>query len=415
VKDNEFSLSSNTGAKIVAKKIAAIDIGTTKVCTIMGIQDDKSGLRITGVGTGPSHGIEKAVVSNVSQVKESIRQSVRKAEMMAGNRLSSAFVGVTGQYISSANKTGTIAITHGDQMVRQDDLKRVLDVALSADSPVDRKILHVIPRTYILDGHEVQNPVGMNGNELTIEAHVISGASASVQNLSQCVNAVGIQVEDYILEPLAVAEAVLSEEEKQAGVLVADIGGGITNIAVMKDGCIYHTGVVPVGGQHVTQDIATGLSFPLELAEEMKKKYGSLQPLQDKEGEKVIGENGHNVAYGDLCDIMRARMEELMRLVVMELPRSDYAGLIPAGIVLTGGCANIPGIVEMAQRITRLPVRIGLPSALNGVSSALLNDPAYATSVGLMLWNLKNSNNKGVQNSGAGLRKLFSAPARLFR
>ena len=398
----------------MTKKIAAIDIGTTKVCTIMGVLDDKAGLRILGVGIAPSHGIEKAAVANVSQVKESIRQSVSKAEMMAGSKLSSAYIGVTGQSISSVNKKATIAITHADQLVRQEDLKRVLDVALNAEAPGDRKILHVIPRTYILDGHEVQNPVGMHGNELGIEAHVITGASASVQNLTQCISGVGIGIEEFILEPLACAEAVLSEEEKQAGVLVADIGGGITNVAVMRNGCIYHTSVLSVAGQHVTQDIATGLALPVELAEEMKKKYGSLQPLQEKEGDKVLSENGRSVAYHDLCEIMRARLEELMRLVIMELPHANYASLIPAGIVITGGCASIPGMVEMAQNVTRLPVRIGVPSALSGVSSAVLNDPAYATSVGLILWSMKNAS-KGGQNTTAGIRKLFSAPAKLFR
>ncbi len=402
----------------MTKKIAAIDIGTTKVCTIMGVLDEKSGLRIVGVGIAPSHGIEKAIVANVTQVKESIRQSINKAEMMAGNKLSSAYIGVTGQSISSVNKKATIAITHNDQLVRQEDLKRVLDVALNAETPGERKILHVIPRAYTLDGHEVENPIGMHGNELGIEAHVITGASASVQNLTQCIDGVGIGIEDFVLEPLASAEAVLSEEEKQSGVLVVDIGGGITNIVVMKDGCVYHTSVLPVAGHHVTQDVATGLALPFELAEEMKKKYGNLQTLKDKEGEKVLSENGRTVAYGDLCEIMRARLEELMRLVVLELPRSNYASLIPSGIVITGGCANLPGIVEMAQNVTRLPVRIGVPSALNGVSSALLNDPAYATSVGLILWSMKNAsadNQKGSHNSPGGLRKLFSAPAKLFR
>ena len=398
----------------MTKKIAAIDVGTTKVCTIMGVQDDKTGLRVLGVGMAPSHGIEKAIVGNVSQVKESIRQSISKAEMMAGSKLTSAYIGVTGQSISSANKKGTIAITHNDQLVRQDDLKRVLDVALNAEAPGERKILHVIPRTYILDGHEVQNPVGMHGNELGIEVHVITGAAASVQNLTQCVNGVGVEIEDYVLEPLASAEAVLREEEKQAGVLVADIGGGITNIAVMKDGCIYHTAVLSVAGHHVSQDIATGLALPIELAEEMKKKYGSLQPLGEKDSSKSIGENGHNIAYADLCEIMRARLEELMRLIVMELPRTDYSSLIPSGIVITGGCANIPGIVEMAQNVTRLPVRIGVPAALSGVSSALLSDPSYATSVGLILWNMKNAgdvNRRSTQTTPTGFRRL----ANLFR
>jgi len=395
----------------MTKKIAAIDIGTTKVCTIMGVQDDKSGLRIQGIGVAPSHGIEKAVVANVTQVKDAIRQSISKAEMMAGNKLTSAYIGVTGNSITSANKKGTIAITRNDQLVRQDDLKRVLDVALNSEGPGERKILHVIPRTYILDGHEVQNPIGMNGNELGIEAHVITGTSSSVQNLTQCINSVGIGIEEFILEPLACAEAVLTAEEKQAGVLVADIGGGITNIAVMRNGCIYHTAVSSVAGQHVTQDIATGLGIPIELAEEMKKKYGNLQLLEEKEGEKVLGENGHSIAYGDLCDIMRARLEELMRLILMELPNSNFASLIPAGVVLTGGCANVPGIVEMAQAVTRLPVRIGVPSALSGVSSAVLNDPSYATSVGLLLWSMKNAgvgSQKGLQKSPSRFRKFFS-------
>jgi cell division protein FtsA len=401
----------------MTKKIAAIDIGTTKVCTIMGILDDKFGLRVQGIGIAPSHGIEKAVVANVNQVKESIRQSINKAEMMAGSKLSSAYIGFTGQSMSSENKKATIAITHGDQLVRQDDLKRVLDVALNAEAPGERKILHVIPRAYTLDGQEVQNPIGMHGNEFGIEAHVITGTSASVQNLTQCINGVGIGIEEFVLEPLAGAEAVLSEEEKQSGALVVDIGGGITNIAVLKDGCIYHTSVLPVAGQHVTQDIAAGLGLLIEQAEEIKKKYGSLQPLQEGEGDKVLSENGRDVLYGDLSDIINARMEELMRLVMMELPRTDYASLIPAGIVITGGCANIPGIVEMAQNVTRLPVRIGMPSALNGVSSALLNDPAYSTSVGLILWKMKNrrAENQSAQNKPSGFRKLFSAPAKYFR
>jgi cell division protein FtsA len=397
------------------RKIAAIDIGTTKVCTIMGTLDSSSGLRVLGVGIAPSHGIEKALVANVTQAKESIRQSIRKAEMMAGYRLDSAYIGVTGKHISSNNNKGTIAITKTDQLVRGDDLKRVLDVALNIKAPADRKMLHVIPRAYTLDGHEVKNPVGMHGYELNVEAHVITAAVASVQNLTQCVRGVGIEIEDLVLEPLASAEAVLVEEEKQAGVLIADIGGGTTDIAVMKDGSIYHTSVLPVAGHQVTRDIAAGLGLSFELAEEMKKKYGSLIPSGEEEGDKIVGENGHSVSYRDLCDIMRARIEEMMRLVVLELPRTDYSRLIPAGIVITGGGANIPGIVELTQNITRLPTRIGIPPALNGVSNALLNDPAYATSVGLILWKMKNDSSQKWVTKPSGIRGLFSSLFRLFR
>jgi cell division protein FtsA len=401
------------------RKIAAIDVGTTKVCTIMGTLDSSTGLRVLGVGIAPSHGIEKALVANVTQAKDSIRQSVRKAEMMAGYKLDSAYIGVTGKHISSMNNKGTIAITKTDQLVRPDDLRRVLDVALNVKAPVDRKMLHVIPRAYTLDGHEVKNPVGMHGYELNVEAHVITAAVASVQNLTQCVRGVGIEIEDLILEPLASAEAVLTEEEKQAGVLIADIGGGTTDIAVLRDGSIYHTSVLPVAGHQITRDIAAGLGLSFELAEEMKKKYANLTPTDEEEADKIVGENGHSISYRDLCDIVHARVEELMRLVVLELPRTDYSKLIPAGIVVTGGCANLPGIVELTQSITRLPVRIGVPPTLNGVSSSLLSDPAYATSVGLILWKMKNdassAQQKWVPTKPAGIRGLFSSLMRIFR
>jgi cell division protein FtsA len=400
------------------KKVTVIDVGTTKVCTITGNLDSSTGFRTLGVGIVPSHGIEKGLVTNVTQAKESIRQSIRKAELMAGYRINSAYIGVTGQPMSSVNNKATIAITHTDQLVRQEDMKRVLDVALNVKTPADRKILHVIPRAYILDGQEVENPVGMNGYELSVEAHVITGAAASIQNLTQCISGVGISIEDIILEPLASAEAVISEEEKQAGVLVADIGGGITNIAVIKDGSIYHTSVLPVSGHQVTQDVAIGLALPFELAEEMKKKFGNLQPAEEKEGDQTLSENGHNISHRDLCEIISARVEEIIRLLMMELPRADYESLIPAGIVITGGCANLPGIVEVTQNISHLPVRIGIPSTLNGVSSALLNDPAYATSVGLILWMMKNDGSetqKNTQNRSSGIRGLFSAPVKLFR
>jgi len=399
------------------RKIAAIDVGTTKVCTIMGTLDSSTGLRILGVGIGPSHGIEKALVANVTQAKDSIKQSIRKAEMMAGYRLDSAYIGVTGKHISSNNNKGTIAITKNDQLVRPDDLKRVLDVALNIRAPADRKMLHVIPRSYMLDGHEVKNPVGMHGYELNVEAHVITAAVASVQNLTKCIQGVGIEIEDLILEPLASAEAVLSEEEKQAGVLIADIGGGTTDIAVLRDGSIYHTSVLPVAGHQITRDVAAGLGLSFELAEEMKKKYASLLPTEE-EDDKMIGENGHSISYRDLCEIVRARVEELMRLVVLELPRTDYARLIPSGIVITGGCANLPGIVEMTQTITRLPVRIGMPPMMNGVSNALLNDPAYATSCGLILWKMKNdssANQKWMSTKQSGVRGFFTSLMKLFR
>jgi cell division protein FtsA len=393
------------------RKIAAIDVGTTKVCTIMGTLDSSTGLRVLGVGIAPSHGIEKALVANVNQAKESIRESIKKAEMMAGYRLDSAYIGVTGKHITSTNNKGAIAITKSDQLVRSDDLKRVLDVALDIKAPADRKMLHVIPRSYTLDGQVVKNPVGMHGYELDVEAHVITAAITSLQNLTKCINSIGVEIDDLILEPLASAEAVLNEEEKQVGVLIADIGGGTTDIAVVKEGSIYHSSVLPVAGNQITKDIAAGLALSFEEADKIKKQYCNLIPVENDQEGRIDLQRGDSIAYGDLNNIVSARIEEIMRLVMLELPGEDHTGLIPAGIVLTGGCANLPGIVEMTQAITHLPVRVGTPPVLNGVSNTPLNDPAYATSVGLVLWKMKNdiAGSQKFITKSAGIPSLLSS------
>ncbi len=397
-------------------KIAAIDVGTTKVCTIMGTVDSNSGLRVLGVGIAPSRGMEKALVANINQARESIQESISKAERMAGYKLESAYVGVTGKHINSINNTGVVAITRQDQLVRSADLKRVMDVALNVKSPADRQLLHVIPRTYVLDGQEVKNPVGMHGYELNVEAHIVTASVASIQNLTKCIMRIGINIEDLVLEPLASAEAVLSEEEKQAGVLVADIGGGTTDIAVIKDGSIYHTSVLPVAGHQVTHDIAVGLGLSFDLAEEMKKKYATVMPTDEiGDSDVPVNGDGHNVSSRELCDIVHARMEELVRLIVLELPRNDYGNLIPAGIVFTGGSANLPGLAEMAADITRLPVRIGVPVNLSGVSNNMLNDPAYATSVGLLLWKERNSGAVKWPTQQTGMKRFFNQVLSLFK
>jgi cell division protein FtsA len=275
--------------------------------------------------------------------------------------------------------------------VRAEDVKRALDVALNVKIPPEQKILHVIPRSYRLDGQEVINPVGMNGTELEIDVHLITASASSVQNLTRVIKGLGVNIDDLVLEPLASAEACLAEEEKQAGVLIADIGGGTTDIAIIKDGSIYHTSVIPAAGHQITNDLTAGLGLSYDLAEEMKKKYGTLLPSGENEDpDKKVGRNGQSVSFTALCEIMRARVEEIIRLIVLDLPSERRGDLIPAGIVITGGCANIPGIAEVAGALTKMPVRIGIPTALNGVSIEALNNPAYATSVGLMLYSMKN-------------------------
>jgi len=398
-------------------KFGAIDVGTTKVCTIMADNGGADELRILGVGVAPSKGMHKGLVVNVNEARESIRESVRKAEQIAGYRLESARVGITGRHITSLNSQGAVAITRHDQLVNREDLKRVLEVAHSVKIPSESKLLHVIPRTYKIDGQEgIKNPVGMHGFRLDVETHVITAAITSIQNLTKCIRSVGIDIEDLVLEPLASGEAVLHQEEKQGGVMLADIGGGTTDIAIFKDGTIYYTSVLPVAGYQVTRDIAIGLGLSYELAEEMKKRYGNVTiPGTDMDREdRALTQDGHSVSYNELSEIIRVRIEELLRLMVMELPRTEYPRLIPSGLVLTGGGANLPGIVELAETVTHLPVRIGAPVRLDGVSD-ILQDPAYATGVGLLLWQPKNKARQDWRPRERGLRRFVARIFQLFR
>jgi cell division protein FtsA len=398
-------------------KVAAIDVGTTKVCSIIGDLDTEGTLRILGVGVSASQGLQKGLVINVSDAKEAIRESIKKAESTAGCKLESAYVGVTGRHISSVNNHGVIAITRGDQLVKPADLKRVLQVARTVKVPADHKVLHIIPRQYVVDGQEgVKNPVGMHGFRLDVEAHIITAAVTSVQNLTKCIRGLGIEIDDLVMEPLASAEAVLSEEERMDGVMIADIGGGTTDIAVLKDDTICHTSVLPVAGHLITRDISVGLGLSPELAESMKKKYGNVSLNAADvtiDTDKTLTEDGHSVSYKDLSEIIRIRVEELVRLIMMELPRTDYSKFIPAGLVLTGGSSNLPGIAELAQEIARVPVRVGEPVSLFGVSDQL-RDPAYATSVGLLLWKMRNQNvSTWVPQSG--IKQTLSQMFRIFK
>ncbi|MDP2744417.1 MAG: cell division protein FtsA [Dehalococcoidia bacterium] len=368
--------------------VTAIDVGTTKICTLIADVYTQKGIQILGVGIVPSEGLHKGVVADIPRARASIKESVRKAEQMAGKRVDSAYVGVTGRHVESLNNKGIVAINRQDRKVRTEDLRRALEVARAVNIPSDRKVLHIIPRGYMLDNQtKVENPVGMHGFRLDVETHLITAAIDSVQNLAKCVRGLGIDIEDLVLEPLASAEAVLEPDEREAGVILADIGGGTTDVAVFKDGSIYHTSVIPVAGYQVTRDIALGLNLPFEMAEAMKKKYGSLQPGGDGTIDtRGLGEtDGHAVSYQDLNQIIRARVEELLRLIVLELPDSAANRMVPAGLVLTGGSSNLPGMDIVAQELLRMPVRIGIPSGVYGITDAV-SDPAHATGVGLLLW-----------------------------
>ena len=398
--------------------LASIDVGTTKVCTIIADADEGGSVRVLGVGVTPSQGLHKGLVVNISDAANSIRESVRKAEQASGTKVESAYVGVTGRHVTSLNNRGVVAITHNDRLVRPDDLRRVLQSARSIKVPSDRKLLHVIPRGYAIDGQVgVKNPVGMHGFRLDVETHIITAAVTSVQNLAKCIRSIGIDIDDLILEPLASNEAVLTEDEKQTGVILADIGGGTTDIAVFREGSIWHTAILPVAGYQITRDVAIGLGLPFEVAEEMKKRYGSVMPVYEGKTETAnpISEDGHGVSYQDLCDIIRARVEEIVRLILLELPRSEYETLVPAGLVLTGGSSNLSGIAALGRDMLDLSVRVGIPGNMTGITDTL-HDPAYATSVGLLLWGAKHEGVQAWQSYGFGaaLKHLISRIKNLF-
>jgi len=399
--------------------LTSIDVGTTKVCTSIAEVDDGGGLRVIGVGINPSNGLHKGLVVNINDARESIRESVKKAEQTCSYKVESAYIGVTGRHVTSLNNRGAVAITRNDRLVRPDDLKRVLQCARAVKLPSERKLLHIIPRGYAVDGQVgVKNPVGMYGFRLDVETHIITAATTSVQNLIKCIRSIGIDIDDLVLEPLASSEAILTEDEKQMGVILADIGGGTTDIAIFREGSIWHTSILPVAGYQITRDVAIGLGLPFEVAEEMKKRYGSVMPVYESKAETPAGmsEDGHGVSYQDLCDIIRARVEEVLRLILLEMPHSEYETLVPAGLVLTGGSSNLSGIEALGRDILHLPVRVGIPTGIRGIADTL-HDPAYATSVGLLLWGAKHESTQNWQSDGlgTGLRRLVSRVRHLFR
>ena len=400
----------------MAKRIVtAIDVGTTKVATIVASVKAKDNIEILGVGVAPSTGLHKGIVVNMDQAKQSIATSVREAQRISGMHIDSVYVGVTGRHITSVNNRGVVAIPRDDRLVRPQDLKRVLSAARGVPVPEGKQVLHAIPRSYALDGQEmVKQPVGMHGSRLDVETHIITASVTSVQNLVKCIRSIGIDVEDLVLEPLASAEAVLIPEERDTGVIMADIGGGTTDIAVFKNGSIYHTGVIPVAGYQVTSDLSIGLGLPFEIAESMKKKYGNATPgLEIDEKAQVGIEDGHGASQQRLCQIIRSRMEELLQLIVAEMPTSDYRSLAPAGLVLCGGTANLPGLAELAGALLRMPVRIGRPlnTGIYGILD-ILSDPAYATTLGLILWQVEGKKGSEIPLKRPGL---LGAIANLFR
>lgn len=381
----------------MSEPIVGIDVGTTKVCTLIAERNEENGrLRIIGVGVAPSRGLRKGVIVNVDEATKAIRESKEKAERSSGYMIEGAFVSVAGDHISAVNSKGMVAVAHSAKGINQDDVQRALEAARAIAIPQNREVIHVIPRGYTIDGIDgVQDPIGMQGFRLEVEAHIVTAAMPSIHNLINCVEAAGVTVNDLVLEPLASGEAVLRADEKEAGVIMADIGGGTTDIAIFIDGSIWHSQVIPVGGWQFTNDLTIGLRAPFAVAEVIKVQHGSALPEQVAEAEVIdvasFGENGHQpVPKRELASILHARAEEMFSLILKEVKRSGYDGLLPAGLVLTGGVAELPGLRQLGRTVMTMPVRIGVPHDLEGLTDTV-ERPAYATGVGLLLWGLHHA------------------------
>jgi len=372
------------------RTIVGIDVGTTKICTLVGEASDTD-LRIVGVGVAPSRGIKKGVVVNVVDAAAAIKASIEKAERSSGYEIARAYVSLTGAHISAVNSRGVVGVTRGDKGITAEDVDRALDAARAIAIPQDREVLHVIPRGYTVDGQDgVKEPIGMIGFRLEVEAHIITGATSSVHNLLKCVESCSIGVDGLVLDPIASGAAVLTDNEKDMGVVLADIGGGTTDIAIFIDGSVWHTTVLAVGGNHITNDVAVGMRVPFEAAEQLKIDHGharheTIDPTEVVQV-KAFGDGGTTrVQRRDLAEIIEARAEEMYQMILQEIKRSGYDGLLPAGVVITGGTAQLRGMRELGRQVLAMPVRIGNPQNISGLIDTV-DAPAYATSVGLLLW-----------------------------
>lgn len=376
------------------RTIVAIDVGTSKICTLVGQVSDAETLRIVGVGVVPSRGLRKGFITDMEEAAKAIRESVRKAERVSGYTITEAYVGVAGSHIASQNSRGVAAIGKGDRPIDRDDIERALESAQAIAVPHNRRIIHSLPRGFSIDGQDgIKNPLGLMGFRLEVEAHVVTGAATSVQNLVRCVEMNDIAIADLILQPLASAEAVLTQEEKNMGVALVDIGGGTTDMAVYIEGSVWETLVLGVGGNHVTNDIAVGLRTPFATAEDIKIRYAHAIPdtvdAEEKLEVSTFGDqNLASVSRQELCRIVGARVEEILESIHREIKRSGLDGLLPAGVVITGGTAELAGLRDLGAKLLELPVRIGMPRRLHGLIETV-SSPAYATSVGLLLWGMQ--------------------------
>jgi cell division protein FtsA len=391
--------------------IVGLDIGTTKICAIVGTMTE-SGLDIVGIGSSPSRGMRKGVVINIEGTVTAIRKAIQEAELMAGCEINSVFAGIAGGHINGINSQGVIAIKSRE--VTAEDVRRVIDAAKAIAIPMDREVIHILPQEFIVDDQDgIKEPLGMNGVRLEVRVHIVTGAVASAQNIIKSCQKAGVAVGDIVLEQLASAEAVLTQDEKDLGVALVDIGGGTTDIAIFVDGAIKHTSVLSLGGNHLTNDIAVGLRTPTQEAERIKQKWGCcLTSMVGKdetiEVPSVGGREPRVLSRQLLAEILEPRVEEIFTLVNRELIKSGFENRISSGLVLTGGSAILSGMPELAEQIFNLPVRRGVPQGIGGLAD-VVNSPIYATGVGLVKYGSRNIQSS---NFAIGQENVFDKVAR---
>lgn len=377
----------------MAKKhsiVVGLDIGTSKVCAVVGEMTDQ-GVEVIGIGSHPSQGLRKGVVVNIESTVNSVKKAVQEAELMAGCEINTVFTGLSGGHIKGFNSHGIVAVKNKE--VGQRDLDRVMDAAKAVAIPADREVLQIVPQDYIIDDQDgIKEPLGMSGVRLEAKVHIVTSAVTSVQNVVKCCSQAGLNVADIVLMPLAAAEAVLSEEERELGVALVDMGAGTTDFAVFHDGTVTHTAVLGVGGNHLTNDIAAGLRTPIADAERIKQRYGfakaSVVSDERVEVPRVAGKAAGSVSRQILCEIIEPRMDEVFHLVQREIAKSGYEGSLVSGVVMTGGSMLLPGAVEMAEQLLGMPVRLGVPAHVGGLVD-IISNPIYAAGAGLVLYGAK--------------------------
>ncbi len=385
--------------------IIGLDIGTSKVVAIVGEVRSDGGIEIIGIGSHPSRGLKKGVVVNIESTVQSIQRAVEEAELMAGCEIHSVYAGIAGSHIRSLNSHGIVAIK--DKEVTQGDVERVIDAARAVAIPADQKILHILPQEFIIDEQEgIRDPIGMSGVRLEARVHMFTGAVSAAQNIVKCIRRCGLEADDLILEQLASSYSVLSDDEKELGVCLVDIGGGTTDIAVFTGGAIRHTAVIPIAGDQVTNDIAVALRTPTQHAEEIKIKYACALTQLATSDETIevpsIGERPpRRLSRQTLAEVVEPRYEELMTLIQAELRRSGFEDVIAGGVVLTGGSSKMEGVIDLAEEVFHMPVRLGVPHYVSGLSDVVRN-PIYSTGVGLLLFGQRNRAQSGHELANEG-------------